>query len=50
MCLQRDFKSDKISIYSKCNKSPKNEWYIKPNVEYYNIISSYDNKCISYNI
>jgi len=48
MCLQRDFKSDKISIYSKCNESPKSEWYIKPNGKYYNIISAYDNKCISY--
>lgn len=48
MCLQRDFKSDKISIYSKCNESPKSEWYINSNGNYYNIISVYDNKCISY--
>ncbi|KAL6612675.1 hypothetical protein U3516DRAFT_812978 [Neocallimastix sp. 'constans'] len=33
----------------KCVKSPKNQWYFTKNGNYYNIVSVYDNKCLSYN-
>eukprot|EP00833_Pecoramyces_ruminatium_P002271 jgi/Orpsp1_1/1176303/evm.model.c7180000057129.2 len=48
-CLQRHSNTDKVSVLSKCVKNSKNQWYINSNGKYYNIISAYDNKCLSYN-
>eukprot|EP00833_Pecoramyces_ruminatium_P014004 jgi/Orpsp1_1/1188036/evm.model.d7180000062034.1 len=50
ICLQRELINNKelITIGSDCIKSPKNQWYIVKNNEFYNIVSVYDNKCLIY--
>ena len=48
-CLQRGLKNDKVTINNKRIKSSKSQWYIKKNNKYFNIVSAYDKKCLTYN-
>jgi len=50
-CLQRktiNNGQEIIKINYKCTKNPKNKWSIRQNGKFFNIISSYDNKCLIY--
>jgi len=54
-CLQRKFvidengnQHDTVKTNYKCIKNKLNQWRIKQNGSYYNIVSAYDGKCLNY--